>query len=219
MDETVDTGLVQAANDPTAIREGSEPVTVTVTMPEVVPVITPEAREAAKILLQLPKDLDTHKLATLAREIAMDIKEVSTVLKTYGLTESQYEFVKENPFFKRMLENEIITWNSSLSTHDRIRIEAAAILEDNLPTLGARMVKAGEGLPGVVEAGKLFAKIAGLETPDKAAAAPGEKFRITINLGSDVVVKHQTKDISPAARTIEGSATEVRADSKGESSI
>lgn len=150
-------------------------------------------------------------MAALAREIAMDIREHHVVLKEYGVNQNQYDFLLETPFFKRALETAIIEWNSATSTPERIRLEAAAILEDALPHLGARMQRLSEGLPGIVEAGKLFAKIAGLDNSDKNAAAPGERFRITINLGGDVV-QHTSrpKDITPS-----GGASPVQIDHEG----
>ena len=143
--------------------------------------------EAAKSIavIDLP-DLSSTELVKLAREIVMDIKDADVVLGHYHLSREQYDWLKENhAFFKQALHVSTIEWNSALTTSERIKLESAAILEDALPRLGARMVNQAEGLPGVVEAAKLFAKIAGLGEKEAADRAPGEKFSININLGGD----------------------------------
>lgn len=139
-------------------------------------------------------------MARLAREIAMDIREHYVIIKEYGINQNQYEFLLATPFYARALDTAILEWNSALSTSERIKIEAAAILEDALPHIGARMQRLSEAMPGVVEAGKLFAKIAGLDMPAKEGSTPGERFRITINLGGDVVrhTSAEPKDITPS---------------------
>ena len=69
----------------------------------------------------------------------MDIKERHIVLAEFSLTEAQYEFLESyNDFFIQALKSASIEWHSPLSTQERIKLEAAAILEDALPGLGAR---------------------------------------------------------------------------------
>jgi hypothetical protein len=104
------------------------------------------------------------------------------------------------------LETAAIEWNSALSTHDRIRIEAAAIMEDAMPGLSARMKSRDEALPAAIEAGKLFAKLAGLGEVNKAAAGSGEKFVIQIDLGADTKLRYE-KDVSPILPVIEQEPT------------
>ncbi len=155
-------------------------------------------KDAAKALVHLP-DLPIPKLASLAREIAMDIKTQALILKDYGLDQHQYDYLlANNEFFKAALHANTIEWNSALTTPDRLRIESAAILEDALPQLGARMVNKAEGMPGVVEAAKLFAKIAGVGEKEQGAKAPGEKFSITINLGEDKKLVFEKTTEKPA---------------------
>ena len=128
----------------------------------------------------------THvELARLAREIAMDIKERRDTLEVFKLTEAQYEQIEKHPLYERMLTAAVIEWNSAKSTPDRLKIEAAAILEEALPHIGARMTKPAESLAMQVQAGTLLAKIAGVGEGGAAPAAQGEKFVISINLGAD----------------------------------
>jgi hypothetical protein len=159
---------------------GGGAVTATVTE---APGLTEAGKQAAKSLVQLPP-LDYTQLAKLAREIAMDIKERHIVLQEFNLNDTQYDFlVEHNDFYKQALQAASLEWHAPLSTQERIKLEAAAILEDAMPGLGARLQNTREQLPGVVEAAKLFAKIAGVGERETGAGAPGERFVINIDLG------------------------------------
>jgi hypothetical protein len=164
----------------TATPAPSEPsITATVTS------LSPEGVQAAKALVQLPA-MTPSELARLAREIAMDIKERPGVLREYKLTEPQYEFLEaNNEFYKAALQAACIEWHAPLTTQERIKVEAAAILEDSLLDIGSRMRTKSEPLTGVVEAAKLFAKVAGVGERELGAGTPGERFVINIDLGGD----------------------------------
>ena len=170
------------------------PVTATVTpppQPDIEPAksasgLTDAGVQAAKALVALPATLDPPMLARLAREIAMDIKERHRILGDFNLTQVQYDFLEaHNEFYKAALQAACIEWHAPLSTQERIKVEAAAILEDSLPGLGVRMQNRGEGLPGVIEAAKLFAKVAGVGERESSGAGAGERFTINIDLGGD----------------------------------
>lgn len=147
--------------------------------------LTAAGVQAAKALVRLP-DLDWPALAKLAREMAMDIKERHTILKEFKLSDAQYDFLEaHNDFYRQAFAAACKEWHAPLTTQERIKVEAAAILEDSLLVLGARMQNKGEGLPGVVEAAKLFAKIASVGERESGPSAPGERFTINIDLGGD----------------------------------
>lgn len=148
--------------------------------------LTPAGVQAAKALVQLPATLDWPTMSRLAREVAMDIKERHTILKDFGLTQVQYDFLEgNNEFYRSALAAACHDWHAPLSTAERIKVEAAAILEDSLLGLGARMQNKGEGLPGVIEAAKLFAKVAGVGEREGGTLPSGERFVINIDLGAD----------------------------------
>jgi len=189
--EIIDTGFGDVLAGEVYDPDG--PVTATVIPdpappePEALPPggLTPAGVQAAKALVQLPA-LTWPELAKLARELAMDIKEEAVILKEFKLDNAQFEFLKvHNDFFRETFAAACKEWHAPLSTQDRIKVEAAAILEDSLLGLGARMQNKGEGLPGVIEAAKLFAKIADVGERKDGAAAPGERFSINIDLGAD----------------------------------
>ena len=100
----------------------------------------------------------------------------------------------------------MIEWQSAENAQARIKIEAAVALEDALPAIAARMTKEGEALSGVVETGKLFAKLAQIGE-GRSEGLPGEKFSITINLGEDKKLTFE-KDVTPTPPLIEEKAYE-----------
>lgn len=163
------------------------------------PALTAAGIQAAKSLVHLPH-LSASELARLARDFAMDIKERHVILADNKLTEAQYDFIENhNEFYKAALHAACIEWHAPLSTPERIKVEAAAILEDSLIGLGVRMQSKTEGLPGVIEAAKLFAKVAGVGERETGPGAPGERFVINIDLGGG---KTLTAETSPAPAQI-----------------
>lgn len=151
--------------------------------------------------VQIP-ELTQFDLTRLAREISMSINELETILGHFGLSETQFEQIKQNEFFQRTLENYITEWNSATNTPTRIKIEAAAMFEQAMPMLYRRMSNEQENLNQVVEAGKLIARVAGIGEKAEAGLATGEKFSIVINLGD----KQITKDVTPVTIDVDQTA-------------
>lgn len=169
-DEPIETGLVTAA--------------VTAPGPEIVK-LTPEGKEAAKGLLGF-KDVSLPKLAALARAIAQDIYPLPQLLNDNGITQNQYDFlIENNEFFKSTLAQECKDWQGIASTQKRVRLQALAALEEKLPNIASRMGSAAEKLGDVVEAAKLFAKIADVDTTSGGVGTGGQGFTISIDLGAD----------------------------------
>jgi hypothetical protein len=140
-------------------------------------------------------NMDPALLAKLAAEVAREQRDLVEILTDYNLTLEQFNYLKTNTFFMRVLETATIEWNSDLSVHERLRVEAAMYLEQGMPVLGARMLNEREELKDAVETAKMFAKVAGLgEVGDKGSS--GEKFTINIDLGGDKTLKI-TKDVTP----------------------
>lgn len=227
MTEPIDTGFDDViAGEQWVDPAPAEPVTATVSPPEtppspagedhldaaiekaLAPVPVDDALvQATKALVKLPV-IDVPTLAKLARDVAMDIKERHAILRDYNLDQAQYDYLETyNDFYKNALSAASIEWHAPLSTTERIKIEAAAILEDSLPGLGARMQNKSEGLPGVIEAAKLFAKIAGAGEQAGSGAGSGERFTINIDLGGDqkIAVSTGGPSIQSAQRTLDGS--------------
>lgn len=125
-------------------------------------------------------------LVKLAREVAMDIRPLDTVLKDYHLPLAEYTLLLDNPTYWRVLCEAQKEWNSALTTPERVKLSAAALLEQALPMIGARAGDRLEDLNKVVEAGKLLGKLSQLDGTGPQTGG-SEKFSITINTGSGAV--------------------------------
>lgn len=138
----------------------------------------------------------------LAREIAMDIYPIETILKQYSITPEKWEQLRENGRFKLLLESESAAWNTALNTHERVKLKAAAMMEEWLPELNNRIHDRDENLPAKIEAGKMISRIAGMGMPGQVEGAQPERFTVTINLGPQVAPLTIEKDVTPI-KTIE----------------
>jgi hypothetical protein len=125
-------------------------------------------------------DLDYVRLA---REIAMDILPIETILKQYDISDETWSKLQLNTKFMTLLGSEVESWSSALNTYERVKVKSAAMLEEWLPTLHVRMVDDTEALPAVIEAGKMLAKIAGLGGEKDTGGVVGERFVINISMG------------------------------------
>jgi hypothetical protein len=114
------------------------------------------------------------------------------ILKKHGVTEAQVKTLETHSYFQKLLDQTAREWNSPRSINERLALESAVALEGAIPDIAARMGVKNEPLTGVVEAGKLLAKIAGAGE-QRQQQAPGEKFTITINLGGETQVYEKTR--------------------------
>lgn len=131
----------------------------------------------------------------VAREIAADIREIPDILKLHGISEAEWDTIKEHPRFLKLLRDAVIEWQSVGNTADRVRVKSLAFTEEALPELYARLHDPKEPLSAKVELLKTVAKIGGVG--EKAAdAGGGQRMVVTINLGSDSQLRF-TKDITP----------------------
>lgn len=184
LDQSFD-AIMAASKQVTATVNPEPPQPAPEPSPTVTDGLTPAGVQAAKALVHLPP-LTWPDLAKLAREMAMNIKERTVILQEFKLSETQYDFLETyNEFYREAYKAACKEWNAPLSTQQRIEVEAAAILEDSLLILGARMQNKGEGLPGVIEAAKFFGKVARVGERETGPSAPGERFSINIDLGGD----------------------------------
>jgi hypothetical protein len=125
-------------------------------------------------------------LVKLAREIALDIFPLDEILNRYEIMSDRWETLKDDPVFTRLLSQEVLAWNSATNTEERVKLKAAAMIEDFLPEAHAKLHSTSDLLSAKVELFKTIARLAGMGLSNAAIdGAGGEKFSITINLGAD----------------------------------
>jgi len=140
-------------------------------------------------------------LVKLARELALGILPVKTILELHQIDPNSWETIQKHPRFLQVLEAETAAWSSALNTHERVKLKSAAMIEEWLPEAYTRMHDRTETLTSRTELGKLIRDLAGFTKQGVGVEATGEKFSVTINLGADNQLKFE-KTAGPV--TIDG---------------
>lgn len=133
-----------------------------------------------------PSIYDEAKLVKLARQIAMGIKEIPDILFDNGLTLREFDVIKLLPHFNNILAAEARAWEGAGNTNERLRIKSAAMIEEYLPELYARLNDREEPMMAKIKALELASKMAGFsDKADAPIGSPGDKVSVIINLGAD----------------------------------
>jgi hypothetical protein len=149
----------------------------------------------------LVKNVNEVTLVKLARELAMDVLPLETILEANQIDQDTWEIIQNHSRFKQLLETESAAWGSALNTQERVKLKAAAMLEEWLPEAFARMNDRQESLNAKTELGKLVRDLGGFSKNGVGIEGGGERFSVTINLGADNQIKFE-KETAP--KTIEG---------------
>lgn len=150
----------------------------------------------AALAVQKPFEQQT-KLVQMAREIAINHKDIETILKDYSITPETWDKIQGNPEFIKLLEGEIIAWQGAQNTHERTKLKAAAVIEEWLVEANARLYDEEETLTAKTELAKLIARIGEMGVANSNVnGAGGERFTVTINLGADSQLKFE-KQLPP----------------------
>jgi hypothetical protein len=149
----------------------------------------PQPVRAKPELPKAPIPPEDRLYLALAREVAMDIHPLETILATHRVTTDKWNEIKENPRFDQFLRAALEEWNSALNTAARVKIKALACVEEAMPEFFGRMHDPNEALPAKVKSLEVFANLAGLSKNNQVVGGGGEKFSVTINLGEDQQLK------------------------------
>lgn len=141
----------------------------------------------------LPEGFSIPGVVALARDLAIGMYDEPVLLKKHGISTEQYATLKTVPYFITVVQQMSKAWNEPASAQQRLALQTAVGLEEVLPDVIARAKIKNEPLQGVAQLVKVLADIAGAIGNTRQTTAPGEKFKITINLGSDTEVYNKTK--------------------------
>lgn len=128
---------------------------------------------------------DDIEMIKLAREIAMDQRELDEILEMHGVSKEKFEKLKVSPRFVSVLTSELAAWGSATNTNERVKLKSGAMIEEFLPHLYARLVDPKENLMAKVKGAELAAKLAGMGLSEAKINDPTDRVTITINLGED----------------------------------
>lgn len=142
-----------------------------------------------------------NQLLSLAREIAIDLNDIETILKNHQIEPKQWDLIQKQPRFLKLLETEVLAWQSATNTHERTKLKAAAVIELWLEKANMIIHSDSEPLSGRAEVVKFLGRVAGLGLDKVTGEGGGERFSVTINLGGDQKLTFQ-KEVTP--KVIEG---------------
>lgn len=137
--------------------------------------------------LSLPPvdDLDTVMLK-VARNLAMGIYELDTILENLEVNRRDFDRWKTHPNFLHYLKSEREAWSAAVNTPERTKLKAAVIMEDFMVKAHSDLHNDKTPLNQRVELGKLVAKIAGMGEPKNIGGVGGPGFQLHINIGPGV---------------------------------
>ena len=128
--------------------------------------------------------LDEDRLRQLAVELARDIHEPNAILKHLGLSEDDYNVIKDTRAFKNMYNLALGEWNAASNTPKRVKLKAAAMTEEVLPMFYADIAERKESLTARVSLLQTLSKIGGLGNPEPLPPGGGNHqfFKLEIHL-------------------------------------
>ena len=123
--------------------------------------------------------------AQIAAELAAGLSDAEGVKERYGISDEQWEILRENPAFRGMVAEAIQTWAGDMNAGQRITKKAEILLEDSLPVLD-QIAHNNTFAPSVrIEAIKQIESITGRKNRESAGAGAGSGFVLQINIGQE----------------------------------
>jgi hypothetical protein len=137
---------------------------------------------------------EDRQFVRLAREIAMGMLEIEEILENFRISREEFEVIQKDPAFNKLLISELADWQGAGNTEQRVKVKSAALIEDYLPELYARLNDRHEPLLAKGHILKIIAQLASLGQPAGAQQLqPGDKVVVQINLGADANLRYEKR--------------------------
>jgi hypothetical protein len=125
------------------------------------------------------------KLRYLINEIAKDVVEIDNILSHLNITRDEYLRIAGTRSFKEALVVAQTEWQGATNTHKRVKLKAAAIVEELIMKIFFACTQDDAPLNSKVKALETIAKIGGLGALEPAAntreGSMGNIFNLQIN--------------------------------------
>jgi hypothetical protein len=126
---------------------------------------------------------DERRLRELALAWAQKLKPPYVVFAELGFNPDDYIPITRSIAFNRMVAEAAEEWRAAASAATRVKLKAAAHVEDALPSFHAAMIGRDNPLSSRVRALEAVARIGGLNDPPPAQpAGQGQYFKLEIHL-------------------------------------
>lgn len=123
--------------------------------------------------------------ARLIFDLVANMQEHTQVLARYGLSSADLAAKMSNPAWAQAYAETEKVWRSDMNTAQRIRLKAAFLLEDSLPTVFALIRDAKTSAVQKLAAVEQLTRISTVANVPKESSGGGERHSITINIGKD----------------------------------
>ena len=165
--------------------------------------------------------MDENKLRQLAVELARDIHEPEEILKSLGLTEEDYQAIKDTRAFQAMFNAASAEWNAASNTQKRAKLKAAAMTEEALEFFWADIQEHKENLNARVGLLNTLARIGGLGNPEPVNINPsgGQFFKLEIHLqgrDSPIVIDGEANQFTVDSEEVLGQSALATEDDRDE---
>jgi hypothetical protein len=122
-------------------------------------------------VLAEPLDLE-HLSATICAELASGLSDGAGIRDKYNISQAQWDTLKRNPTFRKMLTEAYQDWHGDMNAGKRITKKAEIMLEDSLPVLYSIAHDQESPRQQKIDSIKQMAVLAG-KTNSKGEAAQG----------------------------------------------
>lgn len=150
-------------------------------------------------LANLPPEMDVRD-RELILELVAEISKPTEVLARYGLTAQQFAQKCKDKMFISAYKEAKRQASSDLRVHERIKMKAAFLLEDQLLPLARAAGASGTSVSSRRDVAETLAKLADAWEPAKRqnAAVPAQQVSIQINLGEGAKpIQVEAKQLPP----------------------
>lgn len=120
----------------------------------------------------------------LAVEVAVQIRPIAEVLNAYSLSRTDLVRKLKDPMFRDMVKQAKSIWSSDLSIKERIRLKSQVLVEDSLLSIFSIVHNVDMAVPAKLDAFKQLARVAEVDSPERARGGEGSRFTVSINLGN-----------------------------------
>jgi len=141
-------------------------------------------------------------LATLAREIAMDVLEIPQLLQLHQLTNEEWLRIQENPKFIDMVATLSAEWQAASNTRERVKMKAATGLESQLSVYIRDLGRDDIPLAQRVEAGRFLARLGELDGDKSVLGSGGSGVTINISTSAEMPPLTIEATSSPSPRLV-----------------
>jgi hypothetical protein len=133
----------------------------------------------------------------VARDLAMGIYELDTILENNEVDKYAFHQWKENPRFLSYLKQERDAWNAASNVAERAKLKAGIIMEEFMVDAHHELRDRKTPLNQRVELAKLLARVAGMGEQKVTTGGNGSGFHLQINIGSGAAPVVVTQKASP----------------------